>query len=476
MVRLFREVRCDDGSPSARSLHAFIAVRCMRVIGVVVALCGLGGEAVLAQGKRNAGQSEHYVREPLPPGIKVFLSKVDGPIYTDANGRTLYHWPRKQLPNGATGDGRDAPSSCDNKKSTTNSGLMSPYPAGLTLPDAQTRVSCEQIWPPALAADGAEPVGKWTIVPRKDGRNQWAYDGFVLYTSSMDRKPGDTIGGNRLYPGRDAAVVRFPIGPRPDLPAQFTIEQSLLGRQIVLSTGYSVYTWDGDHPNKSNCTGSCLDTWRPVLASQIGAASRVDWSVIERSPGVNQWAYRGKPLYTYVRERGPGAHHGVDVPGWTIVFTQLAPPPPPEFTRQISAAGIVLADSNGKTIYIYNCGDDALDQFLCDHPDTPQQYRYAICGGGQEHCLKTFPYVIAHRGSKGANEAWSVMAIDPATGKRARPGQDDALRVWAYRDRPVFTFARDDRPGSIRAQSWGEFFGQRNGYKAFFLREEFQER
>jgi len=99
-----------------------------------------------------------------------------------------------------------------------------------------------------------------------------------------------------------------------------------------------------------------------------------------------------------------------------------------------------------------------------------------VCGGGDPvRCAQTFPYVIATN-TKGANEAWTVMAIDPATGHRAKAGQADAINVWAFRDRPVFTFVRDDRPGSIRAQSWGEFYGQRNGYKVFFLREEFQGR
>jgi hypothetical protein len=64
------------------------------------------------------------------------------------------------------------------------------------------------------------------------------------------------------------------------------------------------------------------------------------------------------------------------------------------------------------------------------------------------------------------------MEIDPNTGHRARPGQVDALRVWAYRDRPVYTFIRDIGPGSIKAQSWGEFYGARNGYFAFWLRVE----
>jgi predicted lipoprotein with Yx(FWY)xxD motif len=302
----------------------------------------------------------------------------------------------------------------------------------------------------------------------------------VLYTSAMDRKPGDTIGGTKIgrrssdppgSPGGDAPAYRVPIGPSPDVPGQFVVDYGLTGHQLTLANGFSVYTWDGDRPNKSNCTGACLRTWQPVLAPEVGASAREEWTVIERSPGVKQWAFRGRPLYTYGADPGPGTQHGVDVPGWNIVFTQLAPPPPPEFTRQESAAGIVLADAKGKTIYIYNCGDDAVDQQLCDHPDMPQEYRYAVCGGGSPaRCLTTFPYVIAANGAKGANEAWSVMAIDP------QPGQADALQVWAYRDRPVFTFARDDRPGSIRAQNWGEFYGQRNGYKAFFLREEFQGR
>ena len=461
----------------------------MRQIGLIgvlaAAACAAVPAAALAQGKAQAG-TERYVEEPVPAGVKVFLSKLDGPIYTDANGRTLYQWPRKELRNGGTGDMKGAASICDDVKSSENIGLMSPYPPGLTLPDVNTRRSCQEVWPPAIAAAGAKPVGKWSIIKRKDGRDQWAYDGFVLYTSDLDKKPGDTIGGTNLgrrsndppgSPGGDAPVARIPIGPPPDVPGQFIVEQTLVGRQLTLSTGFSVYTWDGDRANKSNCDENCLRRWQPVLAPEIGAQAREEWTVIERSPGVKQWAYRGRPLYTYGADPSPGTQHGVDVPGWDIVFTQKAPAPPPEFTTQVSAAGMVLADSNGKTIYIYNCGDDAVDQQACDHPDTPQEYRYAVCGGGSHaRCLTTFPYVLARNGAKGANEAWTVKAIDPVTGKSAKPGQADALQVWAYRDRPVFTFVRDERPGMIKAQSWGEFYGQRNGYKVFFLREEFQGR
>jgi hypothetical protein len=65
------------------------------------------------------------------------------------------------------------------------------------------------------------------------------------------------------------------------------------------------------------------------------------------------------------------------------------------------------------------------------------------------------------------------MAIDPDTGHRAQPGQE-ALNVWAYRDRPVYTFGGDDRPGVTNGDGWGEFTGRRNGFKAFMFRDIFQ--
>ena len=57
------------------------------------------------------------------------------------------------------------------------------------MPELQGRPSCAQDWPAVLAAADAKPVGKWTIIVRKDGTRQWAYDGSALYTSSLDRQP-----------------------------------------------------------------------------------------------------------------------------------------------------------------------------------------------------------------------------------------------------------------------------------------------
>jgi predicted lipoprotein with Yx(FWY)xxD motif len=187
---------------------------------------------------------------------------------------------------------------------------------------------------------------------------------------------------------------------------------------------------------------------------------------------VKQWAFRKKPLYTYSQDPGPGYQEGVDVKGWNIVFTQRAPAPPKNFTYQDTPAGVVLADAKGNAIYVYNCGDDAMDQLSCDHPDTPQQYRYAVCGGGDPiRCARNFPYVVAAKDDKATNKTWTIMEINPKTGKRPNAGTD-TLRVWAFRDRPVYTFYADE-PGTVKAGAWGEFYGARNGYRAFWIRQEF---
>ncbi|MGI9261022.1 MAG: hypothetical protein ACR2QR_03245, partial [Woeseiaceae bacterium] len=68
---------------------------------------------------------------------------------------------------------------------------------------------------------------------------------------------------------------------------------------------------------------------------------------------------------------------------------------------------------------------------------------------------------------------WTVISVDPKTGHRAQPEQTDALTVWAYRDRPVYTYGLDKAPGDLRGSGTGEWRGQRNGLKAFFVRDDY---
>lgn len=424
---------------------------------------------------------EDYIRNPLPPGFQVIGTELEGPVFADAQGHTLYKWPKKALRNGDAGELQEKPT-CDHNVHRENAGLMSPYPGGLEMPEVETRPSCAALWPPAYATDDAKPIDKWTVVTRTDGRKQWAYEGWSLYTSALDKRPGDVMGATELFHVAETGVERYPVAPKPNVPSQFIVNTSMTGRMIELRDGWSVYSNDRDGNNKSNCFDACLDGWTPVVAPAYTRAIG-EWTTFERAPGVQQWAFRGKPVYRYNNDPKVGAQDGAENPGWHNLYMQKAPTPPKDFVMKDTMVGVVLGDSRGMTVYRYACNDDALDQLACDYPEAPQAYRFAVCGSGKEteNCSQIFPYVIVSKGAKSDNKVWTAMYIDPKTGKRATADQPGALNVWAFRGRPVYTFAGvrgygDKTTTDILAMAWGEFDGNRNGYRAMVYRDLFSKR
>ena len=435
------------------------------------ALIGAGAAAPMSK-----APVEAYIHEPMPPVIQVMGTEVDGPLFADANGRTLYIWPHRQLDAGDAGE-QKGQALCGDAHYTKTIGAMDPWPPGLELPDLASRPTCAAVWPALYADDAAKAVGKWTILTRDDGRKQWAYDGNAVYVSSLDHEPGDANGVHHMDPTSyaDTGAFRVAIGPKPDIPAQFSVATVPAGRLLTLIDGFSVYAWDKDPPNKSACDDECQRTFKPVLAAVAAPQTRGDWGVIERSPGVWQWTFRKKALYALIGDEQTRSFHGADFAGWHNVYTTHAPAWPKGFTVQSNPGGQVLADAHGKTVYFYNCIDDAADQQACDHPNTTQAYRLAICGGfDAAKCVDTFPYVVADKNAKSDSRIWAIKDVDPTTGRYVSPGTAGALHVWVYRDRPIYTFAGDQEPGDTRANSWGEGNGWRNGYHAFWVREEFR--
>ena len=441
-----------------------------RGVLAAVALVACAASAETGDARRST-MVEAYVDRPMPPEFHVESTELDGPVFADASGRTLYTWPSHKLRNGYSGEMQGNPA-CYDEVRTVTAGLMSPYPPGVVLPELDKRPSCTDLWPPVVAAADAEPVGKWTTVERKDGTLQWTYDEQPLYTSVKDHGPGDVLGGTTRRFGGDSPAKRIPAAPPPRIPPGFAVKTTTVGRLLTTDKTYSVYAYDRDTPTASMCDAECARTWNPVLAPAL-ARAQGEWSIIERSAGLRQWAFRQQPLYTYVLDQRTWSLEGSDVPGWSNVYTQLAPSFPASFTVQDTLVGQVIADARGMTIYTYICGDDSFDQLSCDHPDDTQVYRIAMCGGSPEKCLKNWPYVQADPSATSTGRAWSVIRIDPGTGHRALDEQADSLSVWAYRDRPVYTYGGDKQPGDLNGSGTGEWRGQRNGLKAFWIRDDY---
>ena len=84
---------------------------------------------------------------------------------------------------------------------------------------------------------------------------------------------------------------------------------------LVGTNGMTLYTFDRDAaPGKSACNGPCATNWPPLLAAS-GAAASGDWTIVTRDDGTKQWAYKGKPVYFWIKDQKPGDRTGDGVNG-----------------------------------------------------------------------------------------------------------------------------------------------------------------
>ena len=78
---------------------------------------------------------------------------------------------------------------------------------------------------------------------------------------------------------------------------------------LVDHKGMTLYTFAKDADGKSMCNDKCATNWPPLAA----AATDKDmgkWTAIKRDDGTMQWAYGGKPLYTFVMDKQAGDKTG----------------------------------------------------------------------------------------------------------------------------------------------------------------------
>ena len=69
-------------------------------------------------------------------------------------------------------------------------------------------------------------------------------------------------------------------------------------------SGLTLYIFDKDSPMQSVCVDECAKLWPPFTADK--EASPVgDWTPVSRSDGQRQWAYKGAPIYTFIKD-SPG--------------------------------------------------------------------------------------------------------------------------------------------------------------------------
>jgi predicted lipoprotein with Yx(FWY)xxD motif len=103
--------------------------------------------------------------------------------------------------------------------------------------------------------------------------------------------------------------------------ANFATAQTIAFNNGVMtdSAGRTLYTFDKDSANKSNCNSGCAAAWPPFFAKD-GASANTGFSITTRDDGAKQWAMNGKPLYYFAPDTKAGDIKGDGEGGvWHVI-------------------------------------------------------------------------------------------------------------------------------------------------------------
>ena len=84
----------------------------------------------------------------------------------------------------------------------------------------------------------------------------------------------------------------------PAAPPEVNLHREGHGWVLTDTKGMTLYTTADDKDGKVSCEGTCAKTWPPVMAG-VDAKPFGDWGLAARADGSRQWAFKGRPLYTY---------------------------------------------------------------------------------------------------------------------------------------------------------------------------------
>jgi predicted lipoprotein with Yx(FWY)xxD motif len=91
------------------------------------------------------------------------------------------------------------------------------------------------------------------------------------------------------------------------------LKTAKIGGATVLTNvkGFAVYSFAPDTMTRSDCTGACAAAWPPVkgpATAGVGLTGKL--GTIKRPDGSTQATYNGHPLYTFIKDTGPGTDKG----------------------------------------------------------------------------------------------------------------------------------------------------------------------
>ena len=133
--------------------------------------------------------------------------------------------------------------------------------------------------------------------------------------AAQGQEGGRRGGGGRGGRGRDGGAPAAAAMPAGVHAMAVTGNPNALVTQSMMT----LYTFAKDTAGVSNCNDNCAKNWPPLAAAADGQPSG-DWTIVTRADGTKQWAYKGMPLYTWVKDQKPtdSTGDGVGNGAWKI--------------------------------------------------------------------------------------------------------------------------------------------------------------
>jgi predicted lipoprotein with Yx(FWY)xxD motif len=146
------------------------------------------------------------------------------------------------------------------------------------------------------------------------------------------------VGGWYLWMAMSAAPAPVTTPTGTTVSTTTTVAQPIIGSNLALGTssntklgtylvgynGMTVYTYDKDATDTSNCTGQCAVVWPPYIVSSSDNIQNIQTGVtgnvgtLTRDDGTLQLTYNGMPLYFFASDTPSGAPTGQGVGGFSV--------------------------------------------------------------------------------------------------------------------------------------------------------------
>jgi predicted lipoprotein with Yx(FWY)xxD motif len=235
-------------------------------------------------------------------------------------------------------------------------------------------------------------------------------------------------------PAPTTAPITAPIpqtGSSAPMSIALTVAKTSLGNILADGDGKILYMYTKDTKDTSACYDACATNWPPLFAEKVDAKDGVDAKLIgstKRTDGKMQVTYNGMPLYYWVKDQKPGDTTGQNVGGvWFVVAPDGKIIKPATLTLAKTNLGSILADSDGKVLYMYT--KDTKDTSAC-----------------YDACATNWPPLLADK-------------IDAKDGVDAKligyAKRTDGKMQVTYNGMPLYYWVKDQKPGDTTGQNVG---------------------